>query len=199
MTPALSVARASASCVIFGHTVHHTKITGDGRTPCARCGAAILDQDNTVSRVSHTLSCFFGGHHYVHASTRAGHHEYVCERCGHPLLFESSRDSHSNQQKFRKRVNYACGLLGHRVHVVAQGLKGTEYACQCGHSFLKAERSFTLIRHPPVCVVLGHFIKINEVRGEWAEYVCYRCGHPFCFKVDGLGRLDSNREQASHG
>jgi DNA-directed RNA polymerase subunit RPC12/RpoP len=175
-------AHRSVRCALFGHKVHHTKITSYGRTPCARCGAAILDQGNSVSRVAHTLSCFFGKHHYVPMATRAAHHEYVCEKCGHPLLFELSRDPYAGRGKFKKRVSYGCGLFGHRVHVVTAGSKASEYACRCGHSFVKAQGAFTVIRHPLACVLLGHFVIANEIRGQWAEYVCRRCGHPFYFR-----------------
>jgi DNA-directed RNA polymerase subunit RPC12/RpoP len=198
MTPSLSVALASARCVLFGHSVHHTRIDGDAGT-CARCGNAILDQGTTVSHVSHTLSCFFGRHHYIRVANRKAHHEYVCERCGHPLLFELFRDPYARQGTFEKRVSYACGLLGHRVHVVATRSNATEYACVCGHSFVKAEKGMTVIRHPLACVVRGHFITANETRGEWAEYVCRRCGHPFCFKIAGFARREWIREQRAHG
>jgi DNA-directed RNA polymerase subunit RPC12/RpoP len=195
VTRMLPVAAASTRCALLGHKVHNTRISNDSVTPCVRCGAAILDRGQAVSRVSHTLSCFFGWHHYVAVASRAGHNEYVCGRCGHPLLFESARDPYSSHDKFKKKVNYVCGLLGHRVHVVQTGSKATEYACRCGHSFLKAQRELTVIRHPLACVVLGHFVTINEIRGEWTEYVCLRCGHPFCFKL--AGQLE-NLEQRQH-
>jgi DNA-directed RNA polymerase subunit RPC12/RpoP len=197
------VALASTRCVLFGHRVHHTRIAGDAPTPCVRCGNSILDQDDTVSRISHTLSCFFGRHHYVLIASREDHHEYVCERCGHPLLFASVRDPYSSENKFAKRVSYGCGLLGHRVHVVATGSRVTEYACLCGHSFIKAMRGMTIIRHPLACVALGHFVKAHEIRGEWAEYVCRRCGHPFCFKLAGFAApsrsSNSNRTWLTRG
>src|SRR5688572_30154087 len=120
ITPILPVARASGMCALFGHKVHHTVISRRARTPCARCGAAILDRSKSVSRVAHTLSCFFGKHQYQPIATREGHHEYVCEKCGHSLLFEVSRDPYASLGNFEKRVNYACGLFGHRVHVVAE-------------------------------------------------------------------------------
>jgi DNA-directed RNA polymerase subunit RPC12/RpoP len=46
--------------------------------------------------------------------------------------------------------------------------------------------------------VLGHFLTINEVRGEWAEYVCLRCGHPFCFRLAANRRFESEQEQLLH-
>lgn len=188
MTPVLPAARASVRCTVLGHKVHHTRIAGDAGAPCARCGATILDQHKSVSRVAHTLSCFFGSHHYILIATRAAHHEYICEKCGHSLLFESDRDPYSGRSRFAKRVSYACGLFGHRVHVVTTGSKATEYACLCGHSFVKAQSALTIIRHPPACVLLGHFVTINNTRGPWAEYLCRRCGHPFYFELVASGQ-----------
>jgi DNA-directed RNA polymerase subunit RPC12/RpoP len=198
MTPMLPIVGASAICTLLGHKVHHTTIAKDSATRCARCGVAILDPGHSVSRVAHTLSCFFGWHHYVAVARRAAHNEYVCERCGHPLLFELARDPYSSHDKFKKRVNYACGLLGHRVHVVETGSETTEYACRCGHSFVKAQKALNVIRHPLTCVVLGHFVTVNEIRGEWTEYVCIRCGHPFCFRIARSGPLESEEEQRPH-
>jgi DNA-directed RNA polymerase subunit RPC12/RpoP len=184
MTPALPAARASVRCKILGHKVHHTKVAGEAGAPCARCGGAILDQSHSGSRVAHTLSCFFGKHGYVPIATRAAHHEYLCEKCGHSLLFELTRDRYTGRGRFEKRVSYACGLVGHRVHVVTMRSKTTEYACLCGHPFVKAESALTMIRHPLACVLLGHFVTINDIRGPWAEYLCRRCGHPFYFRID---------------
>lgn len=185
-------------CALWGHKVHHTRIAKGSSTHCARCGAAILHLDHSVSRVAHTLYCFLGWHHYSQFASRAGHNEYVCERCGHPLLFELACDPYAKHAQFKKRVNYACGLLGHRVHVVETRFETTEYACRCGHSFIKAQRALTLIRHPLTCVVLGHFLTINQIRDEWAEYICFRCGHPFCFALAASDPLESDSEQALH-
>lgn len=191
ITPALTAARGSIICTLFGHKVHHTRIAGDMNTPCARCGAAILDWDQTGSRVAHTLSCFFGSHHYILIATRSAHHEYLCEKCGHSLLFESVRDRYTRRNRFAKRVSYGCGLFGHRVHVVAPRSNATEYACLCGHPFVKAPTGLTVIRHPLSCVLLGHFITVNDIRAPWAEYLCRRCGHPFYFKLAAFGQLES--------
>ena len=186
------------ACTLLGHKVDHTRIAHDTITPCARCGAAILDRGSRVSRVAHTLSCFFGWHHYIAVGTRAAHNEYVCERCGHPLLFESSHDPYSNSGKFRKKVDYVCGLLGHRVHVVTTGPNTTEYACRCGHPFIKnAERSQS--DSSPADLCLGwNFVTVNQTRGEWTEFVCLRCGHPFCFKLATHLEVESNLEQRLH-
>jgi DNA-directed RNA polymerase subunit RPC12/RpoP len=193
ITTGLPVARASGICALFGHTVHHTVIAPDARTPCARCGAAILDQSKGISRIAHTLSCFFGKHHYFPIATREGHNEYVCEKCGHSLLFEVSRDPYASRSNFEKRVNYACGMFGHRVHVVANRSEAIEYACQCGHPFVKSQNALTVIRHPLRCVMLGHFIIGNKIRGDWAEYLCRRCGHPFYFRFAAFGREKSHQ------
>lgn len=97
MTPMLPFARASVRCALFGHKVHHTKIASDACTPCARCGAAILDQGNSVSRV-----------------------------------------------------------------------------------------------------LLGHVVTVNEIHGDWAEYVCRRCGHPFYFRLAAFGQLESGLQQGPY-
>ena len=179
----MPVASATVRCTLLGHKVDHTTIVEGSDTQCTRCGSAILGRGDNVSRVAHTLSCFLGRHRYVAVAQRGAHNEYVCEKCGHPLLFEVTRDAYSRHNKFNKRVNYGCGIFGHRVHVVETGLKTTEYACRCGHSFVKKQTALSVIRHPLKCVLLGHLIAINEVRGGWAEYVCLRCGHPFCFRL----------------
>lgn len=181
-------------CGLFGHSVYEARINPDASTLCTRCGDAILSQGNTASHICHTLSCFLGRHRYIPVADRTSHHEYVCERCGHPLLLKSVQDPYTGQRKFEKRVDYVCGLLGHRVHEVANGTNTTEYACNCGHSFVRAEKGMTIIRHPLTCVLLGHLVKAHEVRGEWAEYVCGRCGHPFCFKF-----VEAVQEQRAHG
>jgi hypothetical protein len=48
-----------------------------------------LPVDGRTTRVRHTLTCFLGRHHYRWTDARHGHDEYVCVRCGHPLLFAS--------------------------------------------------------------------------------------------------------------
>ncbi len=193
ITSIIPIARSSGTCALFGHKVHHTKISRDACATCARCGASILETGNSVSHVAHTLSCFFGKHQYIPITTRANHHEYVCEKCGHSLLFEIARDPYASLGKFKKRVNYACGLFGHRVHVVAQRSKVIEYACRCGHSFVKSQTAMKVIRHPLACVLLGHVIVDNEVRDEWAEYICRRCGHPFYFRLAAFGQQKSHQ------
>jgi transposase-like protein len=102
-----------------------------------------------------------------------------------------------------------CGLFGHRVRRVATRDGFDEYACHCGHSFLKEDKpsafapgasafasatadksadkkglSLQKIRHPAVCVVSGHYIHFLAKRAGFSEYVCQNCGHPFCF-ADG--------------
>jgi DNA-directed RNA polymerase subunit RPC12/RpoP len=45
-------------------------------------------------------------------------------------------------------------------------------------------------------VVIGHLVTVNEIRGEWTEYVCLRCGHPFCFRL--TGQPESDQEHQLH-
>jgi DNA-directed RNA polymerase subunit RPC12/RpoP len=186
------------SCAVWGHHVdnHVFKQSDTGHRRC-RCGADYLGEDLTVTRVRHTLSCFLGKHHYEKLADRDGCHEYVCTQCGHPLLFEKEHDPYAASATFRKKVRYLCGLFGHRARHVATRNGYDEYACFCGHSFLKlagGTSTFALgasadkkvpplrvIRHPATCVLAGHFIHFLTTRGGYAEYVCINCGHPFCF------------------
>jgi len=112
---------------------------------------------------------------------RDGCHEYVCTQCGHPLLFDAEHDPYAASTTFKKKVRYWCGLFGHRAREVAVRDGFVEYACFCGHSFLKAQQVEGKIRHPAICVVAGHFIHFLTRRAGYAEYVCRNCGHPFCF------------------
>lgn len=118
-------------------------------------------------------------------SERDGHNEYVCVRCGHPLLFTCADDPWAESRIFAKKVRYLCGLFGHRVHRVTGRDGFVEYACFCGHSFLKSEDSLPRVTHPLVCVVSGHFVRYVSRRAGFAEYVCRHCGHPFCFADGG--------------
>ena len=180
------------SCALWGHHVdNHVFKQADTRDRRCRCGSHYLAEDRSLTRVRHTLSCFLGTHHYEKLADRDGCHEYVCTQCGHPLLFPADHDPYARTTTFEKKVRYLCGLFGHRVrHVTTRdGLE--EYACFCGHSFLKQsggskDPPLRLIRHPAVCVVSGHFIHFMAKRGGYAEYVCRNCGHPFCF-ARGLG------------
>ena len=114
-------------------------------------------------------------------AVRAGHNEYVCVRCGHPLLFETASDPYAGAPSFPKRVRYLCGLTGHRVHVVCQRNGFTEYACGCGHTFLLGRAGLARVRHPLICVLAGHFVRFVESRAGHSEYRCRNCGHTFGF------------------
>ena len=92
--------------------------TSAGGRRC-RCGAEYLREDGGVTHVRHTLSCFLRHHTYVRIADRGGVHEYVCVRCGHPLVFPESADRFASRDRFAKKVRYACGLFGHRVSAVA--------------------------------------------------------------------------------
>jgi hypothetical protein len=170
------------SCALWGHHVdNHVFRQSDTDHRQCRCGADYLGEDLSFTRVRHTLSCFLGKHHYEKLADRDGCHEYVCTQCGHPLLFEAARDPYAASATFKKKVRYLCGLFGHRAKHVGTRHGYEEYACFCGHSFLKLGTVSGKIRHPAICVIAGHFIHFLAKRGGYAEYVCRNCGHPFCF------------------
>lgn len=165
-------------CRLFGHRVHNKAFFEDGHV-CTRCRQPIL-QRGAITRVGHTLACFLRVHTYDLLDERDGHREYVCVRCGHPLLFQSAADPYDGRA-FVKKVRYFCSLFGHDVHHVGTRSGLEEYACGCGHSFLKGAARLAHIRHPLVCFFQGHRIEWFASRGMLDEYVCRDCGHPFCF------------------
>lgn len=171
------------SCALFGHEVDNHRFEAEAPAKSCGCGRAILHEDGSETRTRHTLSCFLGHHSYVRVGTRHGHNEYMCRQCGHPLLFEVGSDPHASVAAFEKRVRYLCGLFGHRVHVVTERAALTEYACGCGHTFLREARGLKTVTHPPICVVLGHFVRFVERRSGYAEHCCRNCGHTFGFRT----------------
>ena len=117
---------------------------------------------------------------------RDEHCEYACVQCGHPLVFHVDRDPYAESAIFKKKVRYLCGLFGHQVHMVVDRNGFREFACHCGHSFLKPEGDQQLhITHPAICVCSGHRIRFVARRAGYAEFVCRDCGHPFCFNDAG--------------
>ena len=168
-------------CAFFGHRVDNREFgRAASRDLECGCGRPYL-REGEETRVRHTLSCFFGGHTYVPTGTRHGHNEYVCDRCGHPLLFEQERDPYAGEGRFAKKVRYLCNLFGHRVHTVCERHGFTEYACRCGHTFLRRRPGLARVTHPPICTVAGHFIRFVERRDGYAEHRCRNCGHTFGF------------------
>lgn len=168
------------SCALWGHVVHNEVFRQHGSRRC-RCGADYLPEDGGATHVRHTLSCFLRHHTYIRLADRDGVHEYVCVRCGHPLVFPAAADRFAHKERFAKKVRYACGLFGHRVQAVAERNGFVEYACFCGHSFLKRAGGARKIHHPLVCFFFAHRIVFVTTREGYAEYVCTDCGHPFCF------------------
>jgi hypothetical protein len=176
------------SCAVWGHHVdNHVFGSRRGASRHCRCGARYLRTDGTLTRVRHTLSCFLGKHEYVRIAVRDGQNEYACVQCGHPLLFAIGRDPYADVDAFRKKVRYLCGLFGHHVHFVAERDGFVEYACFCGHTFLKSAAGLDVVRHPLSCVVRGHDVRFVTSRGGYGEYVCEGCGHPFCFSEPAAG------------
>jgi hypothetical protein len=105
----------------------------------------------------------------------------VCVKCGHPLVYPAGTDPFVDRGVFTKKVRYRCGLFGHRVQAVATRDGFTEYACGCGHSFLKSSSGEKKIRHPLLCFFRAHRVRFLARRCDYAEYICDDCGHPFCF------------------
>src|SRR5688572_18100726 len=143
-------------CAVWGHEVDNNRFLEETGERLCRCGSSYLGSDGSLTHVRHTLSCFLGHHTYKKLIERDGHTEYVCVQCGHPLLFQTDRDPYQQSAVFKKKVRYRCGLFGHDVHVVTDRNGYREFACHCGHTFLKAERDVTHITHPAICVVSGH-------------------------------------------
>ena len=192
------------SCLVWGHHVdnHVFKQAGGPHRRC-RCGAHYLAEDRSLTHVRHTLSCFLGTHEYEKLADRHGCHEYVCVQCGHPLLFDAEHDPYAGAPAFKKKIRYLCGLFGHRVRHVATRDGFEEFACFCGHSFLKSVEeappsNTSKIRHPAICVVSGHRICYVTRRGGFAEYVCRDCGHPFCFAYDASHEGGGARRPRGH-
>jgi DNA-directed RNA polymerase subunit RPC12/RpoP len=170
------------SCALWGHVVDNEVFSRRiGRDRRCRCGARYLADDGSRTHVRHTLSCFLRHHTYVRLTDRDDVHEYVCIRCGHPLVFPAASDRFAARERFAKKVRYACGILGHRVQAVATRHGFVEYACGCGHSFLSNMAHARKIRHPLRCFFKAHRIRFLTRRSGYAEYVCDDCGHPFCF------------------
>jgi hypothetical protein len=203
------------SCYLWGHHVdnHVFKQSTDAGRKC-RCGTSYLAEDRSITRVRHTLSCSLGKHTYEKLADRDGCHEYVCTQCGHPLLFDAEHDPYAASTTFKKKVRYLCGLFGHRVRPVTTRDGFEEYACFCGHSFLRGVDkpeglslqgsslqglSPRVIRHPAICVISGHYIHFLTSRGGFAEYVCRNCGHPFCFAYHSTCEVDVDRRDGVPG
>jgi hypothetical protein len=114
------------SCAVWGHVVHNEvfrRASGDTRR--CRCGARYLNEDGSRTHVRHTLSCFLRHHTYTRLADRDGVHEYVCVRCGHPLVYPAGADPFDGRERFGKKVRYFCGLFGHqqRAHQETDGVR----------------------------------------------------------------------------
>ena len=98
----------SVSCRLWGHHVDNSLLRGTaGRERHCRCGADYLREDGSCTRVRHTLSCFLGHHTYEPLMERHGHNEYVCVRCGHPLLLRIPSGAGSASAR-RSGISAAC-------------------------------------------------------------------------------------------
>lgn len=185
------------SCAIWGHVVDNEVFRSGGPRRHCRCGVDYLPEDGSPTHVRHTLSCFLRHHTYTRVSVRGGVHEYACVRCGHPLVFPAAADRFDGRDRFPKKIRYACGLLGHRVQAVAERNGFVEYACGCGHSFLRRDGGARKIRHPLVCFFFAHRVVFVTTRAGYAEYVCQDCGHPFCFALAGQPAVEAGQQRLS--
>lgn len=169
-------------CPLFGHRPQ----SGQMDTPwppspkMCRCGTDILGHE-TETRLRHVPDCFLKGHTCVKIDNRDGHHEFMCSSCGHPILIEEERSGYAGKRSMHKRQRYLCSVFGHRVHEVTKRDGMTEYACGCGHSFLKSKDDLTEVKHPLVCLFSGHFVTHLARREGYSEYLCRNCGHTFYF------------------
>ena len=169
-------------CSLFGHRHGNEKFAGAMSYPTTcSCGMLILQENEVETRIRHIPSCFLLGHSFTKIGERNGHYEYCCHSCGHPLLIKKDCSSYHNLNSLQKRPRYVCGFFGHKVHKVIERNGYTEYACACGHSFLKAERDVVEVKHPLICLFAGHFVRFVEKRGENSEYLCRNCGHTFYY------------------
>jgi hypothetical protein len=179
------------TCRVFGHRfANHSLTESPGRENLCSCGDSLLRADGAAAHVRHNLACFMGGHSYSKIGERAGHCEYVCRDCGHPLMFERETSPYARQEHFRKFVRHRCGWFGHVVHEVTERGGLTEYACRCGHSFLLQAKGLIKVRHPLLCVMTGHRIRLLARRNGQLEFRCRDCGHPFCL-ADGTGQFQN--------
>lgn len=169
-------------CSLFGHRSGNLKFGSpqSGSKQCS-CGLRILQENNAETRIRHVPSCFLLGHNFTKIGERNGHYEYGCRSCGHPLLIETARGSYTNVNSLHKRPRYVCGFFGHKVHKVIERNNFIEYACHCGHSFLKAQNDMIEVKHPIICLFAGHFVRFVGRRGNNPEYMCRNCGHTFYY------------------
>jgi UbiA prenyltransferase family len=171
--------RLRFACFLLGHHFDN-RVSRAGTAGHCHCGEALTQADRTAVHVRHNLACLLSGHTYEKIGERDDHCEYVCESCGHPMLFAIGLSSYSRREHFRKFVRPRCGLGGHPVHIVTTRGGMTEYACDCGHSFLLPQNDLTKVRHPLICLLTGHSIKPFARWGGMREFRCENCGHPFC-------------------
>ena len=181
-------------CRVLGHRVINRRFDKSRENSLfCPCGESLLREKGAVAHVRHNLSCFLGGHSYTKTSERDGHCEYICNGCGHPLLFELETSPYAKRQYFHKGVRHRCNLVGHKVHTVGERCGLTEYACHCGHSFLLEAKGKKKVRHPLVCVLTGHRINQLTRRNGHLEFRCRDCGHPFCLARGEEGQIDVSR------
>ncbi len=167
---------------MLGHELDNRLVADDGPR-CSRCHQRFLFEDGRITHTRHVLGCMLRHHTYLRIDRRAGHNEYACIRCGHPLLVAVDRDEHVDALLFPKRLHSdaAPSAMQSTAVTVRDGL--TEYACGCGHSFLLAQDGLRRVHHPLVCRTSGHRVAFVQQRGSYREHRCVGCGHPFLYRT----------------
>ena len=122
------------TCAVVGHAVDNRRfarssggqalrvlrraVPGDGRLP-PRASATRSPASSATTR-------------YAPTETRHGHHEYICVRCGHPLLFEAGSDPYRRSPLLPEegplplradRPRRPRGLRAQRVHRIRLRLR----------------------------------------------------------------------------
>lgn len=163
-------------CLLFGHPVAPSHFVEKPAKNC-RCNAE-LRRDDTLTRIRHHASCFLKGHEYRKLGQRSGYEDFGCIQCGHPLLLREGEPS--PETVLKKKVRYRCNVFGHKhLEEVSTRYGRVEYACACGHSFLKEEAGLKEINHPLRCFFLGHWVRYLGERSGASDYTCIHCGHLF--------------------
>jgi DNA-directed RNA polymerase subunit RPC12/RpoP len=96
---------------VLGHELDNRLVADDGAR-CRHCHQRFLFEDGHTTHTRHVLGCLLRHHTYLRIDRRAGHHEYACLRCGHPLLLAVGHDPHPDALPFPTKLKLLCGTFG---------------------------------------------------------------------------------------